>query len=312
MARNCGYAFVGVIPPRIASAGLSIAAVSPPAFKGKLFQRVCGAIARRHFPAGASLLCTNLGIARRLRCEVPVCKSHHVFGRPQNMLSERSTLALVRELSKDCDAFIDVGANEGIFTFLVAAARRSAIDIHWFEPDPALYDRLHRNLMRSGISAHANRVAVSDSSGTAVFYRNLSDDLSGSLSQYFANVHRTTAQEVQTITLEAYFREHGIRNALVKVDVEGYGDGVWRGAANAAGKMRYLVMEMLEPEINAGVPARIISDTRWNAYYLRDFDLVPSRHGDFEYVAPFYNWLFCRMDAPELKQRLAGTRFQLC
>ena len=29
------------------------------------------------------------------------------------------------------------------------------------------------------------------------------------------------------------------------------------------------------------------------AYYIRDFDLIVSREGEFNYQAPFWNWLFC-------------------
>src|ERR1700752_5295018 len=199
VARHCGYALMDLIPGRIATAGLSMAAVSPPVLKSRLFQRACGAVARRHLAAGSLLFRTNMGIARRLRCEIPVFKFEYVFGRPQNILSERSTLALVCELSEDCDAFVDVGANEGIFTFLVASSRGPRIDIHWFEPDSALFDRLKQNLIRSGISTDGNRIAVSDYSGVAPFYRNLSDDLSGSLSHYFAASHKTEIQEVRTV-----------------------------------------------------------------------------------------------------------------
>src|SRR5690348_15411033 len=142
LVRHCGYAVVNAIPGRIAAAALSLAAVSPPVVKVTLFKRICGAVARRHLPDGSSLLRTNLGISPGLRCEIPACKVDYVFGRPENTLSERSTLALISELSKDCDTFVDVGANEGIFTFLVAANAKRAIDIHWFEPDRVLYQRL--------------------------------------------------------------------------------------------------------------------------------------------------------------------------
>ena len=47
------------------------------------------------------------------------------------------------------------------------------------------------------------------------------------------------------------------------------------------------------------------------AYYIRDFELIPSVDGEFEYVAPFWNWLFCRMSPNELAARLSATGFRV-
>ena len=70
-------------------------------------------------------------------------------------------------------------------------------------------------------------------------------------------------------------------------------------------------MEMLAPEIEAGLPARIIRETDFKAYYVNDFELVPSADGTFEYVHPFWNWLFCRLSPSELAARLSTTGFRV-
>jgi hypothetical protein len=66
---------------------------------------------------------------------------------------------------------------------------------------------------------------------------------------------------------------------------------------------------MLAPEIEAGLPARIIREGGLKAYYISDFELIPSVDGKFEYVAPFLKQLFCRMSANELAARLSATGF---
>jgi hypothetical protein len=116
---------------------------------------------------------------------------------------------------------------------------------------------------------------------------------------------------VETVSLAEYFRAQKIGGALVKVDAEGAGEQVWDGAEAASKSIRYLVMEMLTPEIGAGLPARIITETDLKAYYIRDFELVPSLDGTFEYPAPFWNWLFCRLSPRELAVRLTATRFRV-
>ena len=146
----------------------------------------------------------------------------------------------------------------------------------------------------------------------ATFFKNLTDNSSGSLSNLAVGKHVTSAQTVETISLAEYFRTRGISDALVKVDVEGAGEKVWNGAAELAKAIRYLVMEMLAPELyEARLVARIISETDFKAYYIRDFELVPSADGAFEYVAPFVNWLFCRLSPSELAARLGATRFHV-
>jgi hypothetical protein len=154
-------------------------------------------------------------------------------------------------------------------------------------------------------------MAVAERRGTATFFKNLSDDLSGSLSDLFTQKHLTRVETVETISLAEYLRAQGIGSALVKVDVEGAGEKVWNGAVQTAKSIRYLVMEMLVPEIEAGLPARIITETDLKAYYINDFELVPSADGAFEYVAPFWNWLFCRLSPRELAVRLSATSFSV-
>jgi FkbM family methyltransferase len=220
---------------------------------------------------------------------------------------ERATIALVNELSKDCLHFLDVGAHEGIFTFSVFDAVGRDIILHWFEPEAALGSRLSENLRRNSIEAYANRAAAGDHNGCSTFFRNLTDDLSGSLGTYFRNKHSTQPETVETIRLSDYIARKRISRAMVKVDVEGTGAQVWSGLAECFREISYLVIEILEPEIKDRLPTRIIRQTGWHAYHIRDFELIESRGGEFNYVEGFWNWLFCGLDPPALRHRLACT-----
>jgi hypothetical protein len=68
----------------------------------------------------------------------------------------------------DCKEFVDVGANEGAFTFLHPQMR-----LHWFEPDRQLARRLAINLTRNNIVAYGNELAVAERRGTATFFKTL-------------------------------------------------------------------------------------------------------------------------------------------
>src|SRR5262249_50685153 len=181
--------------------------------------------------------------------------------------------------------------------------------LHFFEPDQVLFDRLRKNLLINGIKAEGNASAVTSHSGQATFYRNLDDDASGSLLDNFATHHQTKPELVQTVSLDDYFHTHQVKNAIVKVDVEGAGSDVWLGAKKAAAEIEYLIIEIVGPEAKSYLPATIMSDTGWHGYYIEDFNLRCSTRGEFYYVPPFWNWLFCRLSPLDLKSRLAGTRF---
>ena len=259
-----------------------------------------------------ALVETNLGISAGLRVLVPAQKHELQFGHPDHNLAERATLRLAGELALRSGAFVDIGANEGIFTFYIACQTQGgSFPIHSFEPDRDLFERLSANVRRNHIAAVVNPLAVSDRDGRQTFYRDASSDLSGSLSDYFAVNHETTPTEVEVTTLESYLGRHGLRETCVKVDVEGAGELVWAGARRAASRIKWLIMEILQPEVEARLPARIIAETGWSGYYIRDFELVQSREGEFEYRAPFYNWLFCPRDPASLARELAGTKFSI-
>jgi len=295
----------------LTSALLRAAAVAPVSLKSSLYERVFAKLLREtHVPAD-ELIQTNLGVRSELRCEIPAFKANYLFGRPDTSVAERASLRLAQTLAAGCDHFVDVGANEGIYTFLAHCAVRPRPRLHWFEPDPALFARVTRNLAANGIEAVGNQAAVSASSGTAQFFRNLSDDASGSLTEYFADRHQTQAETVRTVALADYFAEHGVSNAFLKIDVEGAGYDAWAGAAAARDKVSFLLAEVLQPEMDRGLPQRLIGQEGFRGYYVRDFNLVQSRAGEFDYLAPHWNWLFCRLAPEALAQRLAPAGFRV-
>jgi FkbM family methyltransferase len=298
-----------MVPHPIVETLLRAAALAPPAIKGQLFERVCARLGRVRLADKTGLIQTNLGLSSKLRLAIPMAKSAYVFGRPENIPTEKATFVLIRELARDCRHFVDVGANEGIYTFLASQlVTTPPLELHWFEPDRDLYARVAANLAANEIDAHGNAFAVSDHKGSAVFHKNLSDDASGSLSDLFAEIHRTCLETVETVTLRDYLVERNIRDALVKIDVEGSGYEAWIGARAVADRIKYLIIEMLSPEIEKGLPEQIMIGTGFHAYYIHDFYLAESKDGTFRYVEPFFNWLFCRLDSVELSNRLVGTK----
>ncbi|MFO1149096.1 MAG: FkbM family methyltransferase [Alsobacter sp.] len=316
MTKSLAKAALGSVAQILAQAPGSLAllrkaATAPLSMKSDFFQRACGALVRGG-GMGQDLFETDMGVAG-LRALVPGSKPHYVFGRQANFLAERATMDLSLRLCRSAKAFVDVGANEGIFVFTIGTDRRATpgFSLHVFEPDPVIGARLKANLERNALLAEINLAAASDRDGVQTFYRNLSDDMSGSLTTDFAGAHRVTAIQTPTRALAGYLDDKDLHDAVLKIDVEGAGLAVWNGTRAAASRIDSIVMEIIGAEAENEVPRRIIEDTGWQAYYIRDFDLVPSAKGEFAYVPPFFNWLFTRRSRDALARTLEGTRFVL-
>lgn len=263
---------------------------------------------------GVPLVETNLGIARSLSVRVPSAKTYLAFGRPRDFRPERGTLRLLRALAPMSKAFVDVGAHEGLHTFFVADILGDDPDraIHVFEPDPILFARLSDNLDRNGVRAKKNRVAASSTSGMTTFYRNMTDDASGSLNEAFVATSETRAIDVVSIPLADYLIAEQLNGVCMKMDVEGWGSAAWRGLSAAAERVDWLILEITAPEWEEELPRRVIEETGWFAYYIRDDELCPWSGGSYDYLPSCLNWLFCRL-APAALARLvesAGVRMR--
>lgn len=291
---------------------IEMCALAPVTMKTPPFHRIIGTFAR-YSGHGDKLIATNFGLNGGFRMMAPSSKSNLLYSRPDSHIEERVTLAICRLLARHSKAFVDVGANEGIFTFAIAAeiGRENSNRIHTFEPDDLLYERLSGNLLRNQLNVHLHKMAVGDRVGRQTFHRNLASDLSGSLTEFFQSTHPTEPVEVEITTLAHYLAEHDLQNVCLKIDVEGAGDLVWQGVRSQSDRVDWMIMEMITPEIEACVPHKIISDTGWSAYYIRDFELVPSLAGEFIYKAPFYNWLFTPHNPARLLAALKGTPFRI-
>jgi FkbM family methyltransferase len=112
---------------------------------------------------------------------------------------------------------IDIGANVGLFAIYAASLSRQA-EVHAFEPFPANFRQIERNLaMNPGYRLKPHRAAVSDATGEARLFFTQGDSSGCSLNQM--NGESIT---VPTIGVNEIFRHCGVlRCDLLKMDCEG-------------------------------------------------------------------------------------------
>jgi FkbM family methyltransferase len=189
------------------------------------------------------------------------------------------------------DVYFDVGGHIGYHA--VAAANRvgSAGRIFAFEADPAMYQRLARNLKQFPW-AQATHAAVWDHSGTLTFSRSPVAQESGwgTLTEVrdFGNGEHL---EVRAISLDDWCRDaHVTRWDVMKLDAEGSELAVLQGAQNALAKFLPIMMIEINGILlkEAGIsPAQVADFLTARSYRLFSLSfgrLEPwnlARHGEF-------------------------------
>lgn len=123
----------------------------------------------------------------------------------------------------ECDTFLDVGANIGLYSMLFAASNED-MSVHAYEPSPTTFEELKHNIALNGlVRIQANRVAVSDRPGKVDF--GVVHELSGANSVVDTSIHRsdtfTKHLKVDAVRLDDQLDFTG-RRICVKIDVEGH------------------------------------------------------------------------------------------
>ena len=170
----------------------------------------------------------GMGIARRGVHELPVTE-------------------VVWRLADPDDAALDVGANIGYFTLLLAARCRR---VRAFEPHPLLRRGLTENVELLGTARRNVTVdarAVSDRTGIARLSIPAEFSVDPTGASLAANADAVAVDEVPTVRLDEVLG--GTAVGVMKLDVEGHEAAALTGASEAlaAGRIRDLLFEEHEP-----------------------------------------------------------------
>lgn len=127
------------------------------------------------------------------------------------------------------EVVLDVGANHGYYTVLMADLVGAAGRVHAFEPNPRLVDLLGRTVALNGFwgLVQVHPVAVADAAGPAMaFAATESEPKNGRLLMPGEEAPGATLTEVPVLTLD-----EAVPGPVdfVKIDVEGAEELAWRG-----------------------------------------------------------------------------------
>jgi len=165
---------------------------------------------------------------------------------------EKYSMRVWAQLSEKAEVVFDIGANTGIYS-LVAKAKNPNAVVHAFEPFPAIYTKLIKNISINGFDVHANCLAVSNYSGKAVIYT-ADKDFAYSVTvnqNLWVKEGEPIKLHIETITLQDYIEKNKIDKIdLVKIDVETHEPEVMQGFAYYFQLFKpLLLIEILNDEI---------------------------------------------------------------
>jgi FkbM family methyltransferase len=127
--------------------------------------------------------------------------------------------ALVAQLLRPGDVFVDLGANIGYYTVLAALACGPRGTVHAFEPEPGNFRLLRENVALNGLAnVTAVEAAVSSASGSVDLF--LSHDNQGD-HRIYDNESRASRVRVRQVSLDDWFRGRDSRVDVVKMDTQG-------------------------------------------------------------------------------------------
>lgn len=224
---------------------------------------------------------------------------------------EPLTAALVRTLMGPTGLFLDVGANIGFHSLMLASVRPE-VDIVAFEPHPELQEFLRANVAANGFTRiQVESYALSNAEGTRPFYLNRSH-MSASLEPNFDAAH-TGVVEVPVTSLDAWLarRDEVPPRFLLKVDVEGHEAEFVAGARETLRRHRPDIIT----EAVTGLPPEAVEQLRACGYRFRQITdeglrpcLAPAAYVRGALV--FLNCLLTTRSSAELEAISAEIRTQ--
>ena len=142
---------------------------------------------------------------------------------------EKLTTEMFKKVVKEGDVVLDLGANIGYYTLLAARLVGKTGKVYAFEPEPTNYSLLCKNVELNDYQhVAAMQKAVSDTSGTVKLYVDKED--TGAHSIYQPEEEKDFV-EVESVTLDGFFKDKDHRINVIKMDVEGAEMAAFTGMA---------------------------------------------------------------------------------
>ena len=146
-----------------------------------------------------------------------------------NKVHEKNTTDLFKNIIKNGDVVVDLGANIGYFTLLSARLVEPKGRIFSFEPEPKNYNYLKKNIELNNYNhAQPFQKAVSDKNGTTKLFicdydtgHHTINKQDGIQAYSRGRIVKERSIDIETVALDNFLKERTNRVDVIKMDVEG-------------------------------------------------------------------------------------------
>ena len=140
---------------------------------------------------------------------------------------EKGTLHIMKQILKEGDTFVDVGANIGLMSLYASRIVKQSGKVYAFEPHPGTREILMENIKINQVyNIYVSPFAVGSQKGKSKLYDSPDHNRgSASITEFDASAH---GYDVNIVTLSEQLDNQDIR--LIKIDVEGYELEALKGA----------------------------------------------------------------------------------
>jgi FkbM family methyltransferase len=204
-------------------------------------------------------------------------------------LAEFADMMLALHFLREGDLFLDIGANIGSYTILASGICRATT---WaFEPDPNTSCSLRRNVAINNLDnfVTVHELALGDAETEVPF------TIGKDTANHVASAGEKNVRMVHQQRLDALIGGTPYPTIMMKLDVEGYGDEVLRGAKALLANdfLKIIVLEWPTDSTDEALRRQnfvrasyepfsrklqqSLSNSSDNVLYVRDWDLVNSR-----------------------------------
>jgi len=204
------------------------------AFKFYPFYSGIGTVANLKLPTWASQDLDDRAVTRLRSGAELVVNPHEFLGRSVYYSGEWDTKItwVIERILRKGDMFIDIGAHCGVTAIAAAAKIGPSGAVHAFEPQPDLAKMLAESADRNGFHhVHVHNVALSDKAGTFDLYLPTGKQIYGTLEPGNGadGVPHVSVRVEQASEFLSGLKLGCVR--LIKIDIEGHEEAVFRGAA---------------------------------------------------------------------------------
>lgn len=192
---------------------------------------------------------------------------------------------MIKSMVKEGMAVLDIGANIGYFSMVMANLVSPQGKVYSFEPNPQMFERLQKNLeinpnLSEQIEIH--QLAIGEKEGKANFFcPPVGFEGLGGL-QNTNRISINNVINVDVITLDKFIEDNNIQRLdFIKLDVEGGEFDVLRGAKNTLNKYHPTILFEAEEENTAAYGYRVFQLLS----YLENLGYIVKKAGNVNFVA---------------------------